>query len=111
MSLDILLKRGRAGSHVEKIVKRGALYCSPSIKELNTQPLEERGVSVLSANDVFFPYLMLHGALISSELGRLQWPTAWSLVIPQAIVIQIELSPSSFSAGPLGSLGWTSHSS
>lgn len=54
---------------------------------------------------------MLHGALISSELGRLQWPTAWSLVVPQAIVIQMQLSPSSFSVVSLGSLGWTSHGS
>lgn len=96
---------------MDKIVKRGALYCSQSIKELNTQPLEERGVSLFSVNDVFFPHLMLHGALISSELGRLQWPTAWPLVVPQAIVIQIQLSPSSFSVVSLGSLGWTSHGS
>jgi hypothetical protein len=33
------------------------------------------------------------------------------LVVPQAIVIQIQLSPNSFSVVSLGSLGWTSHSS
>ena len=65
----MLAEREGRISHVERIV-RGGLYSSQSIKELNTQPLVERGVSLFSVNDVFFPYLMLHcGALISAELG------------------------------------------
>lgn len=55
--------------------------------------------------------MLHHGALVSSELGRFWWPTAWSLVVPQAIIIQIQLSPSSFSVVSLGSRGWTSCSS
>lgn len=49
-----------------------------------------------------------HGALFASELGK-RWQTPQVLLVPQAIVIQIQLSPNSFSVVSLESLGGTSH--